>query len=68
MDYFNDPQNWPPLEWERVQLKKEELEERVLGKKKSEIKRLKKQKQAQKMSKDRKGKTLGSRKKWLPMR
>lgn len=63
--YFNDPKKCPPIEWDRLQRKKEDLEEKLFGKKHTVIK---KQKQLTKDTKNRKSKTQGARKKWIPMK
>ena len=67
-EYFNDPSHFKPQEWDRIQERKEKLEESISGLSKSDLKRKKVKKRVSKMSKDRKGKTLGARKNWLSMR
>lgn len=67
-EYFNDPSHFNPQEWNRIQQRKETLEESLSGLSKSELKKKKVKKHVSKMSKDRKGKTLGARKNWLSMR
>lgn len=67
-EYFNDPTHFKPSEWERMQARKEEVEASITGLSKSDIKKRKVKKHVSKMSKDRKGKTLGARKNWLSMR
>lgn len=67
-EYFNDPSHFTPQEWSRIQERKELLEESLTGLSKAEVKKKKVKKHVSKMSKDRKGKTLGARKNWLSMR
>lgn len=67
-EYFNDPSHFNPQEWNRIQQRKESLEESLSGLSKSDLKKKKVKKHVSKMSKDRKGKTLGARKNWLSMR
>lgn len=67
-DYFNNPKNFPAHEWKRIQERKEELEIYIRSLSKEELKKKKTKQEVSKMSKERKGKTLGARKKWLPMR
>lgn len=67
-DYLNNPNNFSPYEWPKIQKKREQLQEKIwqmLGYKSKENASAKK---LIKSSKDRKGKTLGARKNWMPMR
>lgn len=65
--YFNNPKNFSPEEWQTIVQNRAELESKawaVIGKdprKRVEQKKLEKQEHM------RKGKTLGSRRNWMPM-
>lgn len=67
-NYFSNPTNFTPQEWERLQQKKVEIEMQILGESSQVIKQKKQRKRDNKALKQRKGKTLGARKKWLDMR
>lgn len=65
--FIENPNNFRPGYWKRAQLQKEQLEEKLynalgLKAKKNIIKKKK-----VKLAKERKGKTLGARKGWMPM-
>lgn len=67
-DYLSDPNNFNPEQWQMIQQKRKEMQDqlwKLLGiERKKEVSRKEKEKTEQK----RKGKTLGARKKWMPMR
>jgi hypothetical protein len=66
-DYFNNPSNFEPEEWSRLQRKKEEISAQILGQ--AGARELRKPKKPEsRAAKERKGKTLGARKKWIDMR
>lgn len=67
-EYFSNPRNFTSQQWVKIQERKEELEAFLEGVPRSEVQKKKMKKEISKMSKDRKGKTLGARKKWMPMR
>jgi hypothetical protein len=70
-DYLENPNNFSSQEWERVQKERQSLLTHLykgLGKNVEEIQKIEKIKAREKASKDRKGKTLGARKNWIPMR
>lgn len=67
-EYFKEPRNFTAHEWKRIQDRKEELEAYIKVVSKEELKKKKSKQKTSEMSKERKGKTLGARKKWLPMR
>lgn len=66
-NFLNNPRNYPPGKWEKIQNEKKMLEEK-LDKALGITKKQKAQQQEAKTAKDRKGKLLGSRKNWIPMR
>lgn len=68
-NYLENPNNFTKTQWERMESIRESLREKVyaaIGKKKA--KKIEDDKKKAKMDKNRKGKTLGSRKGWMPMR
>lgn len=67
-EYVNNPKNFTPAQWEEMQARKEQLEINLSGTSKSEVRAKQAKKEVSKMTKERKGKTLGSRKNWLSMR
>ena len=67
-NYLENPDNIPPEQMKRFEKQQKELEDKVYaifgkGAKKKAIKKKKK-----KLTKKRKGKMLGARKKWIPMK
>lgn len=67
-DYFNNPNNFAPAEWKVIQMQMEQMQTRFTGKTTAEKQNQDKAKSEEKKAAERKGKTLGSRKKWIPMR
>lgn len=67
-DYFSNPSNFSGEEWRQLQQKKEEMETTILGFSSELVKQKKRKKIESKMTKQRKGKTLGARKNWIDMR
>lgn len=66
-DYLNNPNNFSSTQWALIQQQREQLQEKIwkmVGKK---YKQIFTAKQQAKSSKERKGKTLGARKNWMPM-
>lgn len=65
--YLNDPTNFTKAEWEKLEKDKDFLYNKVLSvmTPAAGLKKLPKSKE--KLTKERKGKTLGSRKNWIPM-
>ena len=66
--YLNNPSNFSPQDWSKIQTQRDELENQiniVLNKSRKKSTGLHDEKSQQ--SKDRKAKTLGSRKNWIPM-
>jgi|GEM_PF-3378239 len=69
MDYLNNPKNFPKKDWEFIQKNKQILENRVWDVVGEELKPVpNKIRTRANLDDERKGKTLGARKKWLPMR
>lgn len=66
--YLEDPKNFTPKQWEMIQEQKQNLESKLGLLIDPGLKHLKKTKENKTLSKERKGKTLGSRKQWLDMR
>lgn len=66
--YLNDPQNFTPAEWTMMQTHRVELEQKLGSLINPQLKTFQKTQEATEKDKSRKGKTLGSRKKWLPMK
>jgi len=69
--YMENPQNVGTPMWDRIQQRREELSEKLSGMIGAEEKiraTAKKTQEADKITKNRKGKTLGNRKKWIPIR
>lgn len=65
--YIENPQNFSNAEWLKAQSSKEKLEEKIYANIDVVEKKKQLQKKKLKMSKDRRGKTLGGRKGWLQM-
>lgn len=65
--YLNNPQNFTPTEWMMMQTHRGDLEQKLGSLITPQLKTLQTKQQAAEQGKNRKGKTLGSRKKWLPM-
>lgn len=66
--FCQNPSNFTKEQWEQLQKKKEELELMFSGLSKEALDEKKKKKAVATASKERRGKTLGSRKNWLDMR
>lgn len=67
-DYLDNPNNFNSLQWAQIEKRRQEFQDQIwsiLGKKQKD-KAMKKSEG--KLAKEGKGKTLGSRKKWMPMR
>lgn len=67
-EFCHNPSNFSAPAWHIINERKEILQEKIGGVSRTEIKQRKAQKEASKTSKERKGKTLGARKKWIDMR
>jgi len=67
-EYFDDPRNFTPELWKRMQGDREAFEEKIGKIVHVDLKKKKIQKKKEQPSKSRKGKTLGSRKGWMPMK
>ncbi len=65
--YIDDPKNFPPDQWSKMQHDKEELERKMYSLIGSQAKKRTLRFKKKKLEKGRRGKTLGSRKKWLQM-
>lgn len=65
-EYLNNPKNFPPKEWEKIQQTKKALGDKVWAAIGTHLKP--KPKTRENIAGERKGKTLGGRKKWIPMR
>lgn len=65
--YLDNPDNIPPSQWNKIATATEQLEEKVTGLKGKALKKKKKDKEQKKLTKKRKGKTLGGRKGWIQM-
>jgi|688.fasta_scaffold16531_13 hypothetical protein len=63
--FMNNPKNFPPKEWERIQQTKNALGDKVWAAIGLELKP--KPRTRENIAGERKGKTLGARKKWIPM-
>lgn len=68
MKFAQNPSNFSPEQWNKMIEKKEELEKQITGLTKEQIQTKHAKKDLKESVKGRKGKTLGSRKKWLDMR
>lgn len=66
--FCENPTNFTKDQWSTMQQKKEELETTLSGLSKENLEAQKKKKAVMAASKERRGKTLGSRKNWLDMR
>lgn len=65
--YCENPSNFTPIQWTRVQERKEEIETSITGMSRENLRKSKDEKAKTQVTKERRGKTLGSRKKWLDM-
>jgi hypothetical protein len=68
--YLENPNNFNSHEWERVQRERKAMLNSIwkkLGKNVEQVQKDEKIKAGEKAYKDRKGKTLGSRRNWIPM-
>lgn len=66
-DFLKNPKNFPPGKWEQIQKDRALLEEKIQAIIGVDKKHVAKQEES-KLSKDRKGKLLGGRKNWIPIR
>jgi hypothetical protein len=69
--YMDNPQNVGTPQWQKIQQRREELSEKLYGMIGAEERiraMAKKNQEVEKNTKTRKGKTLGNRKKWIPIR
>jgi len=67
-DYVNEPKNFLPTEWKRLQHRREEVAEKLWASLGTDVKKKKAAVTKKKVAKKRKGKTLGARKRWIPMK
>lgn len=67
-EYINNPRNFKPSQWAYIQQQKKEMEERLAQELGSDVVGVSKKVDTGKVAKERKGKTLGSRKNWIPIR
>jgi hypothetical protein len=67
-DLLSNPNAFSPKDWEKLQEKKRELEKSLGFKLGTSIKKEKVKIEIEEKDRARKGKTLGARKKWMPMR
>lgn len=65
-DFMNNPKNFTPKQWEQIEQTKNELGNKVWAAIGLELKP--KPRTRENIAGERKGKTLGGRKKWIPMR
>ena len=65
--YLDDPKNFSPQDWQLIQKQRDTLEADLGLAIDPAFKKMKKTKETKVLSKERKGKTLGSRKRWLDM-
>lgn len=63
--YLADPKNFSPKEWQLIQHEREAIERAIALP--SDFKKAKKVKETKTLSKERRGKTLGTRKGWIDM-
>src|SRR4051812_46676827 len=67
-NYLNNPNNFNSREWERIQSQRETMWSRMGLKSSVDEEKFKKQQELDKVSKERKSKSLGARRNWIPMR
>ena len=65
--YCENPDNFTPGQWLRYKQSKEQVEMQITGLSKESLNQTKEAKANSQVSKERRGKTLGSRKNWLNM-
>lgn len=65
--YCENPDNFTPSQWLRYKQRKEQVEMQITGLSKENLSKVKEAKAKSQVSKERRGKTLGSRKNWLNM-
>ena len=65
--FIENPDNFPPEEWSRMQRKKDDLEKKIYAGIGIEYQKRIMKKKKKKMQKGRRGKTLGARKGWIQM-
>ncbi len=65
--FIENPDNFPPEEWSRMQRKKDDLEKKIYSGIGIEYQKRIMKKKKNKMQKGRRGKTLGARKGWIQM-
>lgn len=66
--YCQNPDNFTEIEWQKYQQGKERVEMDITGLTKEDLHKKKERKEKTRVAKERRGKTLGSRKNWLNMR
>ncbi|HRD55733.1 MAG TPA: hypothetical protein PLC42_04980 [Parachlamydiaceae bacterium] len=66
--YFNEPKNFTIDQWAVIQESRSELEKRVFDVVGKDLKKVRQKQLESKDSKLRKGKTLGARRNWIPIR
>jgi hypothetical protein len=65
--YLNNPNNFSPAQWEKMQADRKKVEQQLYLGMGQEVKEKKAKKVLEKKAKERRGKMIGSRKKWLQM-
>lgn len=66
-NFLNNPGNFPPDVWQKIQMQRDALEKKIREVLPTYAKKTKTGHIAGMTSKERKSKTLGARKKWIPM-
>lgn len=69
--YLNNPNNFDAEKWQFIQSQRHLLQSDIwkkLGKEEKEVKKIESTKAKEQSAKDRRGKTLGGRKHWIPVR
>lgn len=65
--FIENPDNFPPEEWSRMQRKRDDLEKQIYSGIGIEYQKQIMKKKKKKIAKERRGKTLGARKGWIQM-
>lgn len=66
--YLDDPKNFSPKDWQMIQAQRERMDKDFGIRIDPLFKKQRKEKETKVLSKERKGKSLGSRKRWIDMR
>ena len=66
-NFFDNPDNFSPQKWEQVQVKRQSLEQQIISIFGQGAAPQKSNQKLKKISKERKGKTLGARQRWIPL-